>query len=616
LYISPRNFNPFGALRIHPLYDFTLKLHDTFTLPYGFGQAKVVQVDSIAFIPGYIRKRIILKHLNPTNQAKYGDLTWIEGIGSPNGILYYKDWQEGTKTALTCYYDRGEKRYSSTNDPDCMKEVLESAYKNVLSPSHIWYTSESSGWTPGSYNARNKIDSDTTLIGSHYYFPVLSSLDSTGNHWYSMHKYVREEAGRLWVLDSTHNNNEILIMDINLNKGDEFPYIDGLGRAMKLFVNKADTIIDLSGQSRKVLYLSCAENEAFRYRWIEGVGTDVGVFSSTFNHCVVDGNENNLTCFYLDGVQIWQSEDFAYCWISPSVIDTTDMDRSAIWYSSSYTGNFADGDCKLKIDITKVVRDTTINDRLCRILGVFSAGEYLPESEVITFQKDGKLYFYENDIWKLLYDFTAQAGDTVTYYISEKYPYYFKYAVPGIFDQEIMDRNPYQLLIEKIDTLYTTEGNPLMRFYTKSLDERQTNRMGVIIENVGSEFKLFGLSTIISLPECLNNFPSLRCYSDDDIFVTFTEEECDKLTSAKDVSHIMVNVYPNPGGDNIIINLGGQVDMPLTCKVTDISGKIVFSDVEHLSGFELNTNQLRSGMYIIRLMDKSGKVWQGKWVKD
>ena len=44
-------------------------------------------------------------------------------IMNPSGKLTF-DWQDGTQTQLTCYYDRGEKRYSSTNDPDCRLDVV------------------------------------------------------------------------------------------------------------------------------------------------------------------------------------------------------------------------------------------------------------------------------------------------------------------------------------------------------------------------------------------------------------------------------------------------------------------------------------------------------------
>lgn len=597
------------------LYDFTLKLHDTFNLTYNFGRAIVTQVDSISLIPGYFRKRIILKHLDAINQSKYGDLVWIDGIGSPNGILYYNDWKQGTKTELTCYYDRGEKRYSSTDDPDCRKEVQVSEYQKVISQSHIWYTAHSSGWAPGTYYYRNKVSADSVSIGNHFYHQVLSSADSNGNIWSDTGKYVRESFGRLWILDSIFSNEEVLIMDMNLNKDDLFEYTDLFGQSNKFIINKIDTVVDLSGNSRKVVFLSCEKDMGITFRWIEGIGPDYGVFQPRFEQCAIDGSPIALTCFYSDNVQQWQSQDFSKCWINPLVTDTSDMDISTIWYSSSYTGNFADGDCGLKIDITKVVRDTTIEDRVCRIIGVFSEGKYLPESEIITFQKIGKLYFYEDNTWKLLYDFAAQVGDTVTYFISKKYPYYFKYNVPGFFEQNIMDRNPYQLLVENLDTIYTLEGRPLRRFYTKSLDVFQTNIMEIIIENVGSNLKFFGNSTIISPPECLLNYPSLRCYSDDEISIKFTEGECDKLTAIKYILDVKLNLYPNPGHDKMRIDLGSEAEMPISYKVTDFSGRILISGTQHPSSFELNTIQLRTGLFIITITDNAGKIWLGKWVK-
>lgn len=591
------------------LYDFTLTLQDTFTLPYEYGKAIVTQVDSISLIPGYLRKRIILQHLNPANQSKYGDLVWIEGIGSPNGILYYKDWQDGTKTSLTCYYDRGEKRYTSTNDPDCRKEVVITNYNKVLSPSNIWHAVESSGWSPDVYFERNRVMADSVLIGINFYHKVLKSKDSTGNVWTETKKYVRESNGQLWVLDSTISINEVLIMDINLHKGDEFSYIDGLGRTMKLLVIKADTIIDLNGQQRKVLYLSCAENEAFRYRWIEGIGPDVGVFSSTFKHCVVDGNENSLTCFYTDDVQMWQSEDFTKCWINPSVIDTTDMDRSTIWYSSSLTGNLLpDRDCELKIDITKVVRDTLIGNRLCRIIGVTSGGQYYPESEIIEYSKDGKMYFYEDDEWKLLYDFTAQVGDTVTFHISKKYPYYFKFSIPAFFDPTVIENNPYRLKVVKIDTVDAVGGQPLKRYFTQKVDLQYPIQMNEIIENVGSIDKLFGFNTNFLIPECLNNFPTLRCYSDDEISTKFAEGECDKLISTKDLSTEPIKIYPNPGQDRVSLILNDGFNLPANLEIKDIFGKVLQSNIGHFVSFDINTSQITSGLYFITIRDGQGKL--------
>ncbi len=817
MFISPRNYNLFTSLPLYLLYDFTLKLHDTFTLPYNYGKAIITQVDSIALIPGYLRKRIVLQHLNPTNQAKYGDMVWIEGIGSTNGILYYKDWQLGTKTALTCYYDRGEKRFSSTNDPDCRKEVV-SNFLSVLSPNHIWYAVESSGWSPKSHYQRYKVDVIPIVIGDKSYQQILTSSDSTGNNWKKTKKYVREDDGKLWLIDSTANAVEVCIMDMNLKKGDEFSYKVGFsGNTLKLLVSKVDTMMDLSGQIRKVIHLSCDLDSNIRYRWVEGIGPDVGVFNTTFLHCVIDGNENSLTCFYKDETQLWQSEDFNHCWkpsppvveamipilnsnivryvlinsifyphykmerwkfnflatikenakayyellvsekedgndflssgrffreednrfyqyISPSegerllydmnlkagdsirmdyadgprtmvvtkedsiqlddekyrksltlqcvrngeiefgdpaiwiegigrlfepfvdfshcsiwdiarpevvcmydgvveiyksetapndcwvkplVIDTTDMDRSTIWYSSSLTGNFLpDRDCELKIDITKVVRDTLIENRLCRIIGVTSGGQYFPESEIIEYSKDGKMYFYEDETWKLLYDFTAQVGDTVTYHISKKYPFYFIFSIPAFFDPTVIEDNPYRLKVVKIDTVYAVGGQPLKRYITHEVDLQYPIQMNEIIENVGSIYKLFGFNSNFLIPECYKNFPSLRCYSDDDTSIKFTEGECDKLTSTKDLSTETIKIHPNPGQDHVSITLSDGYSLPATIQISDIAGKILMTETRQLTNFDINTSHLISGLYIITIRDSQGKVSRGKWVKE
>jgi hypothetical protein len=703
------------------------------------------------------------------------------------------------------------------NNPDYRKEVVTYNFLPVLSPKHTWSAAQSSGWSPGAYYQRIKLDSTLIIINNQSFQQLLTSSDSTGNNWQGTKKYAREGEGKLWVIDSTTTAEEVCIMDMNLKKGDEFSYADGVfGNTRELLVSDVDSIMDMSGQIRKVIHLSCDFDLAVRYRWIEGVGPDVGVFSSTFNHCVIDGNESSLTCFYKDETQHWQNEVFNHCWkpsppvveamipilnsnivryvlinslfyphykmerwkfnflatvkenakayyellvsekengndfigsgrffreednrfyqyISPSegerllydmnlkagdsimmdyadgpvtlvvtkedsiqlddemylkrltlqcvingelgfgnaaewiegigrlyepLVDfshcsvasipspevyciydqnqriyknieapsdcwvddfyTTDMDTTATWYSSSYVDDFSSGDCRLKIDITKVVRDTSIQYRKCRIIGVFTDGKYLPESEIITFQNADKLYFYEDNNWKLLYDFAARVGDTVTYFVSKKYPYYVKYNVPGPFEDRIVEDNPYQIVIQEIDTILDFSGKPLKRFKTDQISNFQGHFMGEIIENVGSKEKLFGNNVIITPPECnpSEEFPRLRCYSDDDIFIKFTEGECDMLTQTSEISDFTVKLYPNPGNDWLNINLGSGVVFPISYQMTDIAGRIIGTDIQNIENFSVNFRDLTSGLYIISIRDKVGKVWHGKWVKE
>ena len=562
MYISPRNLNPFGALPIHLLYDFTLSLHDSFTLPYGFGQAKVVQVDSIELIPGYLRKRIILKHLDPTNQAKYGDLVWIEGVGAPNGILYYKDWQEGTQTALTCYYDRGEKRYSNTNDPDCRKPALVKPEFDVIGPyckgsladtlpqKSLNSTAISGTWSPGSV--------DTTIPGRFKYLftpDIGQNADTT-----SIFIEIKDNIKPIFDIKTAYFLNDIPESLPNLSKNG----IEGLWSPPTI-----NTHI---------------------------LGSTSYLFIPNDDMCAINLSIDILVSNF---------------------IDTTDMDKSTVWYSSSDTGIILPNlDCELQIDITKVMRDTLIGNRLCRIIGVTSGGKYFPESEIIEYSKDGKMYFYEDDEWKLLYDFTAQVGDTVSFHISEKYPYYFIYSIPAFYDSTVITNNPYRLKVVKIDTVYGEGRKLIKRFITQKVDLQYPIQMYEIIDKVGSTFKLFGYNGYYLPPECFNDYPRLRCYSDDNNSIKFVEGECDKLTQTMDYSDTGFRYYPNPGSDILVIDFSSEVTFPLSYTITDISGRSIIVGSQNTGNFTINTGQLTPGMYIITIEDPKSRVWHRKWIKE
>lgn len=110
------------------LYDFKLKVGDRFQLPDSFGMAVVVNVDEFVFNDGGIRKRITLQHELSENQALYGDLIWVEGIGALNApFFYYDDWKNKSKSFVTCYFDRGLKKYHHVQSLDCRVSSIDNA---------------------------------------------------------------------------------------------------------------------------------------------------------------------------------------------------------------------------------------------------------------------------------------------------------------------------------------------------------------------------------------------------------------------------------------------------------------------------------------------------------
>jgi len=119
-----------------PLYDFTLKVHDIFKLPEGLGTAIVVTADSIILLNGYTRKRLILRFDNPELHTKFGEMTWVEGIGAIDfGFFYQDDLKGKNKKTLTCYYDRSTLKYKHALSNQCLlsniKETLPDEQVNI-----------------------------------------------------------------------------------------------------------------------------------------------------------------------------------------------------------------------------------------------------------------------------------------------------------------------------------------------------------------------------------------------------------------------------------------------------------------------------------------------------
>lgn len=354
-----------------------------------------------------------------------------------------------------------------------------------------------------------------------------------------------------------------------------------------------------------------AENEIVGFHWIEDIGPNVGVYQARFEQCVVDGGPNELTWFYIDDIQNYQNEQFLSCGIFPKQIDTTDMDASTIWYSSTWVSNGLNGpDCSLAINTIQVVRDTLIEDRLCRFLGVTEDGRYIQESEIPFFTKSNKIYFRENNEWKLLYNFEAKAGDTVSYHVSAKSIYYSRY---GVIPFPI-ETGPFSLIVEAIDTVYATNGMPIKRFYTKQADIGIQNGhfMGNIIEFAGSKEKLFGNNVTITPPECMT-IPELRCYTDDEITYKFVDLKCDVIDRVDNNTLISgVYIFPNPGMTHLTIQT--KDTKPYHYRITNISNQIISSG-KLTTLIDITTLDWASGSYIIHISDGQGRQQVQKWVK-
>lgn len=282
-----------------------------------------------------------------------------------------------------------------------------------------------------------------------------------------------------------------------------------------------------------------------------------------------------------------------------NIQDTSDLDPTAVWYSSVFgLGGDDDLGCGQEISIISVQREQEIGGRMSQIIGVTEGGIYYPESELPLYRENKKLYFYEDSTWKLLYDFSAVAGDTVHYFISKKVNFYLRpYGVYEEMELTIPETG-FSLMVNKVDTIITNAGLPIKRFRCTDLTGYKIcHEMDIIYENIGSLFGMFGEVGCWIPPEC-NKFPKgLQCYSESGQTFSFVNHECSTIVATEDFdSNENLEIQPNPTSGEVTI-IGLQKDCEI--KIYNFYGHLC-KTMETFNS-SINISDLSNGLYFVQL---------------
>ncbi len=84
----------------------------------------------------------------------------------------------------------------------------------------------------------------------------------------------------------------------------------------------------------------------------------------------------------------------------------------------------------------------------------------------------------------------------------------------------------------------------------------------------------------------------------------------DPLLSTQENSHFNFTVYPNPSYD--VVNFNFDSNESLRLEIYDIQGRMMLSENNALSGYEVSKSDLKSGIYIYKIFDSVGLIEQGK----
>lgn len=254
----------------------------------------------------------------------------------------------------------------------------------------------------------------------------------------------------------------------------------------------------------------------------------------------------------------------------------------------------------------KINRDTTIQGRYCTILEGYIDNEKVEGSDVIIHDENGKISFFENDVFYPLFDFSEDVyeGQLIEYYLPSN-SYLYDYGAREVSPGEVINplysiENPYHLFVTNIDTIIVSNGDSLRQFYYDIYYDNTVgcpNYLPTAIERIGgSLYSIFRRHCAFLTA----GVPSIFiCYQDDQFTYSNISEEC-IITESGDLqpSYTLV-LYPNPFSDNIYIR--GEYNYT-GIKVFDSRGNVIINAINIDS---VDLSYFPNGVYYVLLTTKT-----------
>jgi len=279
------------------------------------------------------------------------------------------------------------------------------------------------------------------------------------------------------------------------------------------------------------------------------------------------------------------------------------LEDGAEWFYTPWSIDFQERLAKIEI-----IGDTLIGNRLCSILGLFEEDEYVEDSDLIVFyeRENEKVYFNEDDTFKLMYDFSPSVlpGDTVEYYLPQKLQYYDISSSGGDF---LPSDQPYKYRNIGQDWVTLSNGEQLRIVNTQSIPNENGDcfAMGRIIDGIGSDSGLLSKSCN-QLPSGREEF--FRCFKSNSVEYTEVDGACTITPTREIIADNQVSVFPNPASNEIHIETDVEFQ---ELKIYAITGKCIRKGVYNST---IRIGSLLNGVYILELIGFDG-IYKTKIIK-
>ena len=472
-------------------YDFSAQVGDTLEVFSGIGtySTYLCVVDDVQQTDIQTALRTITLHKicrmdtdGDGIEEDYDDreMTWIEGVGSPEGFLISDlpcGWVGGGTNHLLCAYKDDELKYTGTlyDEYGCeynAGQEMEDLFPTLWGLQRTSFTEYfDSGHQPES--APNLLKAgDTKWIGGKLY------LD--------FGQYLREENGKIYIYSELQEK-DFVLYDFTLELGDTLttlnwdyynPNSDGSPSVVDydvddcqidtLIVTGISTITLLDGKKYKKWIFNHGH-----FGYVESIGTLSGSFYAISEYCMaVPGcyMGNHLVCASKNGQLLYLMDDAemerlgAKCLCNIRLNDNAKNGKIG-GRPTPTQWNMLEVETKEMGDVTPtIVRAETFsytleNDSIIANGKTFyHLARQSTKDTAITksivgslhFGEDNRVYFYRDDAEYVLYDFTAEPGDTLQLFAGiNNYPQHTTYT-HVVTGKDTIDNGACRMMLEVV----------------------------------------------------------------------------------------------------------------------------------------------------------------------
>jgi len=255
-----------------------------------------------------------------------------------------------------------------------------------------------------------------------------------------------------------------------------------------------------------------------------------------------------------------------------------------------------------------VVADTLVDTKPSKLIErktVNYLGNIISTSFLIVREENAKVYYYNNNSFDLMYDFTLNVGDTIAINLNS---IMCDSVSPLIVDSiKTINISGINLKIQKVKGIY---------YYANPWQGIIDTISFTLLEKIGYDnFCMANNPSFIFNPQCsmVDEFGwnGLRCYIDNDIYYKscywdthFNDVACDSCINTEtginiSTSEINVNVYPNPTNDFLNIHTNIISKKIENIKLYSYCGKLIFQANPMLDNFVIDLKHYKGGIYLL-----------------